>query len=198
MSKSSGKSRKKTSLLSEKMQSKGNKKTTAKALRKAAKAKDISAVARARKLDPAFEEKTSLDTVYLVNGTDTAVTLEIILGAPGQTGTTDIILDKVNIITAANGSLPEFALGTNRKLNASIMQITTVISDTAKDTNYLESVIRLRGGLRFSEYALFKTVEKEGGFAIYLELIFFKPDCFENCIFLASDHIDGYCVVTKH
>jgi hypothetical protein len=133
-------------------------------------------VAKARKLNPKFDEKTSLDTVYLVNGTDAAVTLEIILGAPGQTGTTDIILDKVNIITAINGSLPEFALGTNRKLNGTVMQITTVISDTAKDTNYLESVIRLRGGTRFSEYVLFKTVEKNGGYAIFTSRIeFFKP-----------------------
>ncbi len=134
-----------------------------------------TAVAKARKLQPDFDEKTSLDTVYLVNGSDTAVTLELILGAPGQTGTTDIILDTTNIITGEKGSLPEFALGTNKKLSGSTMQITTVVSDTAKDTNYLEAIIRIRGGVRFAEYVLYKTVEQEGGFAIFTARIeFFK------------------------
>ena len=134
-----------------------------------------TASVKARKIDPSFDEKTTLDTAYLVNGSDAAVTLEIILGAPGQTGTTDILLDNVNIITGEQGSLPEFALGTNKKLNGRTMQITTVASDTAKDTNYLESIIRIRGGIRFSEYVLYKTVEKQGGSAIFTSRIeFFK------------------------
>jgi hypothetical protein len=134
-----------------------------------------TAFVKARKIDPSFDEKTTLDTAYLVNGSDAAVTLEIILGAPGQTGTTDILLDNVNIITGEQGSLPEFALGTNKKLNGRTMQITTVASDTAKDTNYLESIIRIRGGIRFSEYVLYKTVEKQGGSAIFTSRIeFFK------------------------
>jgi hypothetical protein len=134
-----------------------------------------TAAVKARKIDPSFDEKTTLDTAYLVNGSDAAVTLEIILGAPGQTGTTDILLDNVNIITGEKGSLREFALGTNKKLNGRTMQITTVASDTAKDTNYLESIIRIRGGIRFSEYVLYKTVEKQGGSAIFTSRIeFFK------------------------
>ncbi len=139
------------------------------------KEKGKTAVAKARKIDEKYKEKTSLDTAYLVNGSDGAITLEIILGAPGQTGTTDIILDKVNIITGETGSLPEFALGTNKKLNGKTMSITTVISDTAKDTNYLEAIIRIRGGIRFSEYILYKTVDKNGGSAIFTSSIeFFK------------------------
>ncbi len=139
------------------------------------KISEKTATSKARKINPDFAEKTSLDTAYLINGSDAAVTLEIILGAPGQTGTTDILLDGVNIITGEKGSLPEFALGTNKKLHGKTMRITTVISDTAKDTNYLESIIRIRGGIRFAEYILYKTVEKEGGSAIFTSNIeFFK------------------------
>jgi hypothetical protein len=159
---------------------KNKKKTTGKLSKKdsnkpAKKISEKTATSKARKINPDFEEKTSLDTAYLINGSDAAVTLEIILGAPGQTGTTDIILDGVNIITGEKGSLPEFALGSNRKLHGKTMRITTVISDTAKDTNYLESIIRIRGGIRFAEYVLYKTLEKEGGFAIFTSSIeFFK------------------------
>ena len=169
MSKSTRKPEKKTA---KKPEEKSSKKKAKKPVQKLSK-KTASSIAR--KINPKFVEKTSLDTAYLVNGSDEAVTLEIILGAPGQTGTTDIMLDNVNIITGEQGSLPEFALGTNRKLNGKTIRITTVISDTANDTNYLESIIRIRGGIRFSEYILYKTVEKHGGYAIFTSNIeFFK------------------------
>jgi hypothetical protein len=167
MSKSTRKPEKKAA---KKPEEKSSKKKAKKPVQKLSK-KTASSIAR--KINPKFDEKTSLDTAYLTNGSDAAVTLEIILGVPGQTGTTDIILDKVNIITGEQGSLREFALGTNKKLNGKTMQITTVVSDTAKDMNYLESIIRLRGGVRFSEYTLYKTVEKEGGHAIFTSSIEF-------------------------
>jgi hypothetical protein len=156
--------------------SKSTKKTSKISSKKAPKkSPGKSARAKAKKIDPKFDEKTSLDTAYLTNNSDGAVTLEIILGAAGQTGVTDIILDSINIITGENGSIPEFALGTNKKLSGKTMHITTVVSDTAKNTNYLESIIRLRGGIRFSEYTLYKTVPKEGDNAIFTAAIeFFK------------------------
>ena len=141
---------------------------------KSAKKKASKSAAKT-KAKPVNNGKTSLDTVYLINGSDAAVTLEIILGAPGQTGTTDIILDRIHIITGEQGSLNEFALGTNRKLNGKTMHITTIVSDTSKDSNYLETIIRLRGGVRFSEYTLYKTVPKSGENAIFTSSIeFFK------------------------
>jgi hypothetical protein len=177
MSKSTKKTNRKPAVKSKENQGKkGRQKKSAKKQSKVSGSlSGTTAAAKARNIDPAFDEKTTLDTAYLVNGSDAAVTLEMILGAPGQTGTTDILLDSVNIITGEQGSLPEFALGTNKKLNGRTLQITTVASDTAMDTNYLESIIRIRGGIRFSEYVLFKTVEKQGGHAIFTSRIeFFK------------------------
>lgn len=151
-------------------------KSTKKTIKKpSAKKSKKTSKAKAKKIDARYDLKTTLDTAYLTNNSDSAVTLEIILGAPGQTGSTDILLDNVNIRSGEKGSLPEFALGTNKKLHGHTMQITTVASDTAKDTNYLESIIRIRGGIRFAEYVLYKTVEKNGGSAIFVSRIeFFK------------------------
>jgi len=177
MSKSTKKTTKKPAVKSEGIDAKKSKrkKTSKKQSKVTGSLAGTTAAAKARNIDPAFDEKTTLDTAYLVNGSDAAVTLEMILGAPGQTGTTDILLDNVNIITGEQGSLSEFALGTNKKLNGRTLQITTVASDTSMDTNYLESIIRIRGGIRFSEYVLFKTVEKQGGHAIFTSRIeFFK------------------------
>jgi len=177
MSKSTKKTTKKPAKAEGKIQAKkGKGKKSAKKKNKApGVASANSAISKARKIDPSFDEKTTLFTVYLVNGSDSAVTLEMILGAPGQTGTTDILLGGANIITNKQGSLPEFALGTNKKLSGETLQITTVASDLAMDTNYLESIIRIRGGVRFSEYILYKTVDKQGGTAIFTSRIeFFK------------------------
>jgi hypothetical protein len=175
MSKSTKKTTKKPTVKAGENQEKKGKGKTKKQGKVSGNLAGTIAAAKARNIDPDFNEKTTLDTAYLVNGSDAAVTLEMILGAPGQTGTTDILLDNVNIITGEQGSLNEFALGTNKKLNGRTLQITTVASDTAMDTNYLESIIRIRGGIRFAEYVLFKTVEKQGGHAIFTSRIeFFK------------------------
>ena len=134
-----------------------------------------SAKSIAKTIDAAFEEKTTLDTVYLVNGSAGNVTLEVIVGAPGQTAVTDIILGDDNIVKGKKGSINEFALGPNKELNGKKLHITTVMVDTSKDTNNVESIIRLRGGFKFIEHSLFKVVKNEGDNAIFTSVIeFFK------------------------
>lgn len=118
-------------------------------------------------------QQASLNTAYILDQSDAAVTLEMILGAPGQTGTTHIMLDNAHLLVDHKGSIPEFALGTNKKLNGQTLYITTVVSDTSRDTNYCESILRFRGGLRFQEYTLYKTVPEEGDDALFTSVIEF-------------------------
>ena len=133
-----------------------------------------SAKSIAKTIDADFEEKTTLDTVYLIDGSNREVTLEIIIGAPGQTAVTDIILQDNNIVKGKKGSIKEFPLGTNKALNGKKIFITTVVTDTARDTNNTEEIIRLRGGLMFIEYKLFKIVKEEGDSAIFTSVIEFS------------------------
>ncbi|PZR27939.1 MAG: hypothetical protein DI535_08325 [Citrobacter freundii] len=134
-----------------------------------------SAKSIAKTIDAAFEEKTTLDTVYLIDGSSRDVTLEIIVGAPEQTAVTDIILGDNTIVKGKKGSVDEFPLGANKNLNGKKVLITTVMVDTSKDTNNVESIIRLRGGFKFIEYPLFKVVKNEGDSAIFSSSIeFFK------------------------
>jgi hypothetical protein len=134
-----------------------------------------SAKSIAKTIDAAYEEKTTLDTVYLVDGSSRNVTLEIIVGAPGQTAVTDIILGDTNLVKGKKGSIDEFILGANKELNGKKLFITTVMVDTSRDTNNVESIIRLRGGFKFIEYPLFKVVKNEGDSAIFSSSIeFFK------------------------
>ncbi len=136
-------------------------------------AKSAKSIAKA--IDAAFEEKTTLDTAYLVDGSNRPVTVEIIVGAPGQTATTDMILGDKNILRGKKGSIDEFTLDTNKTLNGKKLHITTVMVDTSRDTNNVEAIIRLRGGFKFIEYELFKVVKNEGDNAIFTAVIeFFK------------------------
>lgn len=118
-------------------------------------------------------ERTTLDTAYILDNTDKAVTLEIILGAPGQTGLSHIMLDNVHLLVGHQGSVPEFAVGTSKKLGGQTLYITTIITDTSRDTNYCETILRLRGGKRFNEYVLNKTVPEEGDTAVFTSVIEF-------------------------
>lgn len=134
-----------------------------------------SATKIASENDPDFQEKTSLNTVYLLTSGSRPVTVEIIVGAPGQTSTTDVTIEEDIILKGAQGSIDEKEIGTNNTLDAKKMYITTVVTDTSPDTNYTESIIRLRGGIVFKEYHLFKTVPDDGDTAIFTSIIdFFK------------------------
>jgi hypothetical protein len=105
-----------------------------------------------------MEEQTALDTVYLVSNTNRNVTLEIIIGAVGQTATTRIELNDRVVENNYSGTYPETPLDSNKNLQDKTLFITSTISDTSDESNITEMVIRLRGGVAFREYHLSKEV----------------------------------------
>ena len=106
-------------------------------------------------------DKTSLNTVYLVTGSS-PVTLEIIIGAIGQTAKTIASIGKKIIVDDYKGSLPEKEIGNAEELDGRVLYINTIIADTSRDTNFTEMILRLRGGVTFREYVLNKEVKEEG------------------------------------
>lgn len=117
--------------------------------------------------------QTALDTVYLVNDTSKLVTIEIIIGAAGQTASTTLELDDAILIDDQKGSLPEKEVGSNQTLNNKQLRIVSTVTDTAQDSNYTEMILRLRGGVVFREYTLSKTVDENGDSVPYLCVIHF-------------------------
>ena len=115
----------------------------------------------------------SLNTVYLVTGSNKNVTLEIIIGAPGQTSRTMISIDDDIIADDHPGSFFESPIGKNKSLDGKTLFITSNITDTSPDTNHTEMLIRLRGGVTFREYPLAKVVDEEGESVPYLSVIEF-------------------------
>jgi hypothetical protein len=121
------------------------------------------------------DSNASLDTVYLVDGSDKDVILEIVIGAAGQASSSSVMLDSMTIYKNFPGTYSERPLGSNKFLQGKTLKIVAVITDIAKDTNITEMNLRLRGGLGLRQYALTKKVNEEGAVLPYIALIeFFK------------------------
>lgn len=120
--------------------------------------------------------QTALDTLYLVNKTNQKISLEIITGGIGQTSTITAEIDEDRIIDGVNSYLPETVIGNNKDLNDKTLIIACTVADTSRDTNYTELIVRIKGGISFREYTLFKNVEEEGDSVDYVCLIhFYNP-----------------------
>lgn len=121
-------------------------------------------------------ESTALDTLYIVDGSENDVTLEVNVGEAGQTSDMTIRLDNEVITENHAGDFPQQPLGTNQQLNGQKLSIVATIADTSRTTNFTSLTIRLTGGVAQNDFPLFKTVDSEGESADYLCLIeFFKP-----------------------
>jgi hypothetical protein len=121
-------------------------------------------------------ENTTLDTLYILDGSDNTVTLEVNAGAQGQTSDMTIKLDGSIITENRAGDFPKTVLGTNKALNGKKLSIVATIADTSRETNFTSLMIHLKGGAIPNDFPLSKTVDNEGESADYLCLIeFFQP-----------------------
>jgi hypothetical protein len=121
-------------------------------------------------------ENTTLDTLYIINGSDNVITLEVNVGAEEQTSDMTIKIDDTIIIENHAGDFAETTLGTNKSLNGKKLSIVATITDTSQKTNFTSLSIHLNGGPVANDFNLSKTVDADGASADYLCLIeFFKP-----------------------
>lgn len=122
------------------------------------------------------DQRTALDTLYFVDGSEKDVVLEIITGGVNQTSTMSIFIDDTAVAENQHGGLQPTVIGTNRTLAGKILTVACNIADTSRDTNFTELRVRLNGGILFMEHPLFATVETEGDSVDYLCIVrFFKP-----------------------
>jgi hypothetical protein len=169
---------------------KSAKKSAAKPAKKAAKKKSSKQGAAVKRALPRSQpvlrtrgmdaggagENTTLDTLYIVDGSDNAVSLEIKVGAEEQTG--DMTIHLGNTVVAENhaGDLPAIVLGTNKSIHGKKLRIVATVTDTSRKTNFTSLSLRLTGGMDANSFSLSKTVDEEGASADYLCLIeFFRP-----------------------
>jgi hypothetical protein len=124
----------------------------------------------------AVMEKTTLNTVYIIDASNNNVSLEVNIGDAGQTSNMTIMLDN-NIVTQnLRGDLKETVLGSNTALNGKKLSIVANVADTSKVSNLTSLTIHLKGGAEAKDFPLVKTVSEEGDSEDYICLIeFFNP-----------------------
>jgi hypothetical protein len=121
-------------------------------------------------------DNTTLNTLYITDGSDNDITLEVNAGAQGQTSDMTIKLNSTIVTENLSGDFAETILGTNNSLNGKKLNIVATIADTSRETNFTSLTIHLRGGAGPADFPLSKAVDEEGGSVDYLCIIeFFEP-----------------------
>ena len=124
----------------------------------------------------AESESTTLETLYLVNGSPNEVKLSIDVGDPGQSSDMTVRLSGNVIVEDHPGELPQRVIGTNKNLEGKILTIVATITDMPQTSNVTRLQINLSGGPVPSNFKLRRKVDKEGQSVDYLCLIeFFNP-----------------------
>ncbi len=168
----SKKENKKAVKKSQKTQTKKTLKKTAKKTSIKKAAKKIAATTRTL----ASAERTTLDTLYILDGSDNEVTLEVNAGAAGQASDMSIELDGSTVVDKLAGDFSETVLGTNKEMNRKRLRIVATIADLSRETNVTSLTVRLKGGPADTDFLLAKEVEQEGASVDYICLIrFFQP-----------------------
>lgn len=144
--------------------------------KKAVKKKTAPRAAVRRLRDTAPAEKTTLDTLYVIDNSPNPVRVDIKVGAAGQTSNMTVKLDDTVLAQDISGNFPETVIGTNALLNGKKLTIAATIADTSRETNLTTLTILVKGGASDKEFPLAKTVNDEGDSADYLcHIEFFNP-----------------------
>lgn len=120
--------------------------------------------------------KTTLDTLYLIDDSNKIVSIEILVGDQGQTSILSMSLEKEDIISNHIGNLPKTGIMQNKFLHGKNLKIQATITDTSKETNVTSLNLKLSGGFLSRNYPLYKTLDDEGESAdYYCNIEFFNP-----------------------
>lgn len=117
--------------------------------------------------------KTTHYDEYKVDHTDTPVVMNLFPGSTGQSAVSDIIIDGTKVGNKLTGSISSRTLGTGASLINKFLEIYTIITDVATDTNLTSLEFTLTGGTAPYRYRMERTVPEQGDSAAYKITIFF-------------------------
>jgi hypothetical protein len=122
---------------------------------------------------------TTLNKVYVLNGTEAEVSFYTVIGDIGQTASTDVMLvdaseKKTDLYVGYSGNVPATALGTNVSLKGSRLFISCTISATSVISNYCEGLVVVSGGDTPATHLLYETVSARGELSMLTCIIIFR------------------------
>lgn len=122
-------------------------------------------------MDERGGRETSLNTVYFVRNSNHVI-VELIYGDPGQSSSTVMHLDGIELEDGTPGDIVR-NLGPGSGLDGKTLDITASVTDTSRTSNHTEMIVRLRGGATFREFVLSENVTEEGETVFYSAIIRF-------------------------
>lgn len=122
---------------------------------------------------------TTLNKVYVLNGTEAPVSFYTVIGDVGQTASTDVMLidafeKKTDLYIRRSGNIPVTALGTNASLKGSRLFISCSINATSTISNYCEGLVVVSGGDTPATHLLYETVNAHGDLSMLTCIIIFR------------------------
>lgn len=117
---------------------------------------------------------STLNTAYFLDSSDNIISLELLISAPGQTSTSVVSLDDIMITELPLKGDVLLPLKSNKQLNQVTMRITTIVTDTSRESNHTGVIVKLSGGLIEKEIPLQEEVAQEGDSVVYSIIIRFK------------------------
>lgn len=117
--------------------------------------------------------KTNHYDEYKVDLSDSPIVMNLFPGTTGQSAVSDVIIDSNKRGSNIQGTITDFTLGTGNSLVNKFLEVYTIITDVATDTNLTSLDFSLTGGLAPYRYKMERTVQQQGDSAAYKITIFF-------------------------
>lgn len=103
----------------------------------------------------------TLDKLYLLKKDGSAITLDVIIGNK-QSPLLDVKLNSKVLLTDHDKSVKDLDIGIDKTLSKKILSVVGVVSDTADDSDKIQVIIRVKGGLSEINKKFMVTVEEQG------------------------------------
>lgn len=117
---------------------------------------------------------TDIVKTYILNRSSADIKLSLVIGGIEQTGTSLITLGEALILKDHPGDLHQQVIGQNNNLHQKVLNIVTVITDTAPNHNDTDLYVLLEGGFVTKGYKMQENVQP-GASAVYtVEITFYQ------------------------
>jgi hypothetical protein len=115
----------------------------------------------------------SLDKEYELKNDGTNIKLDVIIGDIGQNPDIAVKLNTKKLPVDANKSVKGLVIGSDDKLDGTVLRINGNITDTSRDSNKISLTLKVSGGIKTLTKKFSVTVDDEGEVVIFSLIVRF-------------------------
>jgi hypothetical protein len=115
----------------------------------------------------------SLDKEYELKNDGTNIKLDVIIGDIGQNPDISVKLNTKKLPVDANKSVKGLVIGSDAKLDGTVLRINGNITDTSRNSNKISLALKVSGGIKTLTKKFSVTVDDEGEVVIFSLIVRF-------------------------